>query len=442
MQTTRLVLFIIPAILSASSCNSSELEREKIAGELEQSLSIDLLNAWYPITLDTVYGGFLNDFTFDWRFSGRQDKMIVTQTRHVWTTSQAAMMFDHDMYRHIARHGFEFLRDTMWDETYGGFYTHRNREGNPIPGTEQDYKTAYGNAFGIYSLAAYYKMSGNADALDLAIKTFLWLDTYSRDPEFGGYADRMMRDGSWLYDRYLKDQNSSIHLLEAFTELYQVWPDNLLRKRLLEMLILIRDTLINENGYLTLFFERDWQPVSFRDSSASFREANYFYDHISFGHDVETAYLMLEASHALGLTGDLRTLNVAKKIVDHALDNGWDRENGAFYYQGYYFTDSDTLTIINNKKVWWVQAEGLNTLLLMSELFPEVKRYYQSFKTLWEYTKEYLIDHEYGGWYMEGLDQSPEARTAPKASIWKVNYHTARALINCIKMLRSEFEMF
>ena len=424
-------------------------ENQKIIREMENSLKNELLNAWYPTTIDTEYGGFLSDFTYDWQPKGPQNKFLVYQARHVWTTSKAAIFFNDDNYRKIAEHGYHFLRDKMWDSRYGGFFTLRSRQGKKIQGGYGDDKSAYGNAFAIYALATYYAMSGDSSALNLAQKTFIWLEQHSHDPEYKGYFDRMKQDGSWysktdskldprrLIGAGLKDQNSSIHLLEAFTELYRVWPDSLLRERLLEMLNLIRDTITTEKGYLILFFERDWTPLSFRDSSQAVREANYYFDHVSFGHDVETAYLMLEATRALGIKSDPKILTIAKKMVDHALANGWDDETGGFYYQGYYFDNSDSVSIINEEKEWWVQDEGLNALLLMAKLFPEEKKYYVAFEKQWAYINKYLIDHEHGGWYMDGLDKSPGKQKAPKAHNWKANYHDVRALMNCIKMLRT-----
>ena len=440
-----LLMFIAPEGVAA--------DNQKTIAELEKSLKDELLKVWYPLAIDTTDGGFLCDFTHDWQPQGRQNKMIVTQSRHVWTTSQAAVFFNDPGYRKIAEHGFHFLRDKMWDATYGGFYMLRDRKGEAASGGYGDGKTAYGNAFAIYALAAYYAMSGDTSALHLAQKTFLWLDRHSRDPEYRGCFDRLSRDGSWLSPRTSgsaagevaaagwKDQNSSIHLLEAFTELYRVWPDSLLRARIEEMLALIRDSITHQKGYLILYLHRDWTPVSFRDSSTAVREANYLYDHVSFGHDVETGYLMLEASHALGLKSDAQTLTVARRMVDHALANGWDKDNGGFYERGYYHANSDTIRIISNVKTWWVQAEGLNGLLLMANLFPEDKKYAQAFGMQWEYMKKFLIDHEHGGWYKEGLDNSPEQRTGPKGFDWKVNYHESRALMNCIKMLKSEHDL-
>jgi len=416
-------------------------ESQTLIDEMERSLKTELLDVWYPLSLDTVYGGFLSNLSYDWRPEERQYKMIVTQTRHVWTSSVAAMYYNDDKYRRIAEHGVRFLKEKMWDQRYGGFYMLMNREGNPEKGSGLAEKSAYGNAFAIYALATYYQMSGDTTALQLAQKTFRWLEEHNYDTEYGGYFDRQLRDGSLPADFRWKVQNSSIHLMEAFTALYIVWPDSLLHQRLLEMLTLTRDTITSEKGYLVLYFQSDLTPISFRDSSAAVRAANVQFDHVSFGHDVETAYLMLEAAHALGLGHDSKTLAVAKKMVDHALANGWDMEKGGFFYEGYYFNDSDTITIINERKEWWVQAEGLNALLLMAKLFPEEKKYYNDFKKQWEYINKYLIDHEHGGWYRQGLDKSPEQLKVPKASVWKINYHNVRALMNCIKMLKSEHEL-
>lgn len=41
----------------------------------------------------------------------------------------------------------------------------------------------------------------------------------------------------------------------------------------------------------------------------------------------------------------------------------------------------DTITILLDSKNWWAQAEGMNTLLLMSDRFPkDPMQYYQKFQ--------------------------------------------------------------
>jgi mannobiose 2-epimerase len=235
-----------------------------------------------------------------------------------------------------------------------------------------------------------------------------------------------------------KDQNSSIHLLEAFTALYKVWPNGLLAQRLNELLGLIRDTITTENGYMRLFFEKDWKPASYQYNTPEIIAEHYYLDHVSFGHDVETAYLMLEASHALGGEADERTLEKGKIMVDHALRTGWDSANGGFYDGGYYYADAETLTVVNTDKNWWTQAEGLNTLLMMSYYFPNDPMDYRGhFNQLWKYTNTNLMDPEYGGWYEWGTDMRPDAKEGLKGHIWKATYHDYRALLNCKKRLEA-----
>jgi N-acyl-D-glucosamine 2-epimerase len=295
----------------------------------------------------------------------------------------------------------------------------------------------------MYALAAYYKASGDKEALELAKKAFHWLEQHSHDPVHKGYFQHLQRNGepvtrpanaSSFSDLGYKDQNSSIHLLEAFTALYEVWKDPLLKERLREMLVLIRDTITSSKGYLQLFFQPDWTPVSFRDSSEAVIKTHKYLDHVSFGHDVETAYLILEASHVLGLKLDL---TVPKRMVDHALLNGWDSTLGGFYDEGYYFKNKTGITILKDSKNWWAQAEGLNTLLIMADLFPkDSMRYYERFKQQWNYIDTYIIDHEYGDWFEEGLDKEPQRKTALKGHIWKATYHQFRALSNCMQRLQ------
>ena len=412
--------------------------------EMRLAAKEGLLDKYYPRNIDTMYGGYLSTFSYDLKPVGPQDKMIVTQARHVWSTAKAALFYKDSSYIALSRHGFRFLRDKMWDVSYGGFYTLVARDGT----VKSKIKEAYGNAFGIYALSAYYGASGDTGALGLAQRAFLWLEKHSHDPVKKGYFQHLERDGTPVIrttdmdsraETGYKDQNSSIHLLEAFTELYHVWPDPLVRGRLEEMLVLVRDKLVTSRGYLQLYFSPDWRPVTYRDSSEEVVLRHRFLDHVSFGHDVETAYLMQEASEALGLKGDKATLATGKKMVDHALRNGWDSVLGGFYDEGYYFRDKPGCTIINKSKNWWAQAEGLNTLLIFSKLYPDAPMHYrQKFRQLWQYVQTYLIDHEHGDWYEEGLDNEPQRKTALKAHIWKATYHNFRALSNCIRQLSGE----
>ncbi|MGI4749284.1 MAG: AGE family epimerase/isomerase [Janthinobacterium lividum] len=438
-------ILMLTAFHQSSFAQSEANTRLKIAAEMKNSMVNELLKPWYPRSIDTANGGFISAFTYDFKQAPNQDKMIVTQSRHIWSTSKAAELFPMvTYYKTGAKQGFEFLKNVLWDKTYGGFYTFTDKKGIPKQGSFA-LKEAYGNSFAIYALAAYYQSSGDTSALNLAIKEFHWLEKHSHDPVYKGYFQHMERNGTPIKrtantpsnaELGYKDQNTSIHLLESFTELYQVWPDPLLKERLQEMLLLTRDKITNEKGNLVLFFQPDWTPVSYRDSSESVILKHRGLDHVSFGHNVETAYLMLEASHVLGWKNDTTTLRVGKKMLDDALANGWDNKVGGFYDEGYYFKDKTGITIIADTKNWWAQAEGMNTLLLMADLYPnDPHQYFEKFKQLWDYTQTYLIDHEHGDWYQGGLDKQPQYKTALKGQIWKGTYHNFRALMNCIRQL-------
>jgi mannobiose 2-epimerase len=196
--------------------------------------------------------------------------------------------------------------------------------------------------------------------------------------------------------------------------------------------------MVSKEGSLRLFFHPDWTPVSFRESPDNVRKENFGLDHVSFGHDYETAFLMLEASHALGLKNDTKTLSVAKKMLDHALRYGFDESVGGFYDGGYYFKGESKCTIIKDTKNWWAQAEGLNALLLFSKIYPQEKKYHDYFLKQWTYVKTYIIDLKNGDWFEGGLDKEPHFATGPKSHIWKCTYHTGRALMNCIDLLSEE----
>ncbi len=443
---------ILAACQQTSEINTSENEpASSQLDEVNDELVQKLLKAWYPRTLDKQMGGFLTNFSHDWQPLDQQNKMIVTQARHLWTLSKAAAIFpDEPMYANAARHAYEFLGTNMWDEDNGGFYWLVNRQGEPVlDGSTNAVKRVYGHAFGIYALAAYYAMSGEQAALEDAQQAFHWLDAHAHDSELGGYFPTLNQKGqridSSMFIReypmatyFYKDQNTSIHVLEALTELYHVWPDEVLEARLKEMFHLVRDTLVSEDGYLRLFFYDDWTPVSYRDSTQEVREANYAIDHVSFGHDIETAYLLLEASEALEEYQYAETLEKAKQMVDHTLRWGFDPQKSGIYDRGYYVPGTDSVEIIHDHKNWWSQSEGLNSLYMFSTFYPDESKYREEFDRLWEYTQNYVIDHKHGGWYPDGLDTHPEAATLQKASPWKGNYHNARALMNLRRMMTQE----
>ncbi len=170
----------------------------------------------------------------------------------------------------------------------------------------------------------------------MARDAFDWLVQHAHDPKHGGYFEAIRRDGtpilSWQAgapqwqrsDRLgvyygFKSMNSHIHLLEALTELAKVDKRPIVHERLRETFLVVRDHIAVEPGALNLYLTPDWRAIPAHDS---------------FGHDVETAYLLVEAARELKLPDDPRTWQVARLLVDHALEWGWDEQYGGFYDKG------------------------------------------------------------------------------------------------------------
>jgi mannobiose 2-epimerase len=442
------LLAILPLLLT-SCLSRPNMKRQKLASRMEKSLFGDLIDHWYPLDVDTVYGGFISDLDYDWAVSdGPQFKALVQQARHIWATSFLYQAYPgREEFLGYAAQGFRFLKGRMWDPEYGGFFTFCERDGVPREEAIND-KRIYGQAFAVYGLSRYYMASRDTEALDLARKAFLWMETHAHDPENRGYFELLKRDGSplavgntegtGLWDARaagLKDYNSSIHLMEALTELYRVWPDSLVRARLEEMFFLIRDTFVHPGGYLQLYFYPDWTLVPEEDMDNPFGVNYWFSQHFSYGHDVETAYLLLETAGVLGWGDDEMTRQIAKQLVDHSLESGWDQTVGGFFDAGK--QSGSEITILNHHKSWWGQAEGMNALLLMALLYPDDPNdYYGKFLKSWKYISTCLIDKQHGGWYNYGLDTFPENAEQQKSHIWKTTYHNTRAMVHCIRMLR------
>ena len=172
---------VLPVItVPAQEQNPSKKERLQLAGEMDKSIRTELLNKWYPQSVDSLYGGFLSTFSYNFTPTGPQDKMIVSQARHVWSNAVASQIYPESAYyKSSARQGFLFLQNVMWDKVNGGFFTLVDRKGNVKDSTQ---KVSYGNAFGIYASARWYMASGDTTALNLAKKCFWWLEKHAHDP--------------------------------------------------------------------------------------------------------------------------------------------------------------------------------------------------------------------------------------------------------------------
>jgi len=416
-------------VAGAAGGPPSRAEYRQLADEMDAHLR-RLLAAWYPRCVDRKGGGFLEEFGPDWSAKPGGGKFIVFQARMTWVAAEVAAYAPalRDEYLGYAKHGLEFLDTVLCDREYGGVHWKLGPGGGVRGGIESE-KHAYGLAFAVYAASAAYRRLNDPRALALAKDTFRWLDGHAHDDVSRGYIESLTRDGRPFpagAGRKLdgigtligcKSMNSHIHLLEAFTALYGVWPDPIVRRRLEELLWLVRDTIAVEPGCLNLFFTRDWRPLPAHDS---------------FGHDVETAYLLVEASAALGSPDDPATWRVARKLVDHALEWGFDEENGGFYDKGEAFAPAHDTT-----KIWWTQAEGLGALVVMEERYgADTSRYRDAVRKQWGFIRDHQIDPRDGSWHGSVARDGKLLGNEDKASPWQEIYHNARALMNSARTLK------
>jgi mannobiose 2-epimerase len=401
----------------------------KLADEVESVLRRDVLDAWFPRSIDEANGGFRSDFTREWKPARSGGKFSVFQGRMTWVAAQVVMRRPDlkDRFLPVVRHGLEFLDKVMWDKDYGGFFWQLDDDGAVTP-SYGDAKQLYGMSFCLYGAAAAFQATRDPKALELAERAFRWIDRHAHDAVNGGYFEQLTREGrvidagsgagrpSGVSYVGFKSMNTHIHLLESFAQLYEVWKDELLRKRLEELLVICRDRICVEPGVMNLFFTPDWRAIP---------------DHDSYGHDIETAYLMLEAEDVLGRGHDPKTERMAKMLVDHGYAYGWDRTTGGFCRHGTTFGQPE-----DRRKEWWMQFEGLNALLLMHEKYGrDTSTYFEAFQRQWQFIKDYQIDAEFHGVYeMIGPEGAPTV--SGKGRIWKAAYHDGRALLNVSERLR------
>jgi len=420
-----LILIAVTASMAAEPNPLIAGDAKRLIAELEQNLQEHILKPWFPRCVDKARGGFIQDYAEDWTESRDGNKTLVYQARLTWMAAQVALSKPElaKEYLEYSNHGLDFLADKMWDEKNGGFFWNVDANGKPT-GERKNEKHVYGISFGLYAASVNYKATKNLKALELAKKTFDWLEKHAADGEKNGYFEALTVSGTqasgegsdWIGTAYgYKSMNTHIHMLESLTAFYEVCPTAVVKSKLHSIYNIVHDKIcVNPEGVMHLYFHNDWTPVPDLDS---------------FGHDLETAYLLIEAAEALGLGIDRDPLPSA--LVKHALVMGWDETHGGFYDEGGTFRKA-----IVTDKVWWVQAEGLNAFSLMYAKQLKASKIWDVFLKQWEFIQKFQIDHKNGGWITSVSAEGVAKPGQSKSDQWKEPYHQGRAVLNVIERLK------
>lgn len=383
--------------------------------ELDFVVQNNILEYWVNHAIDTKNGGFVGHVAYNNIKDMNANKGIVLNSRILWSFSLAGRKLKKISFVTLAERAFNYINNFFIDNTHGGVYWELDCLGNPINKKKQ----IYAQAFTIYALTEYYKVSKKQEALDLAIEIFELIEKHSFDKENLGYIEAYTQDWKTLQDMRLstkdanleKTMNTHLHILEAYTNLYTVWPNVFLKQQQETLIKLFLIKFINKNNHLNLFFSNDW-----------ISQGNV----ISFGHDIECAWLLTEAAEAIGNKELItQTHKASIRMAERFINEGIDVDGGIINEVNTENGDVD------RDKHWWQHAEALVGLMNAYTISNDKKFVPHIFK-IWEFIKNNLIDYKNGEWFWKIDNKGMPDESREKIGFWKCPYHNSRA---CFEMI-------
>lgn len=388
--------------------------------ELNQELE-NILSFWKNFTIDEVNGGFVGKIDNDNHIDATAPKGSVLNARILWTFSASYNLKKDPEDLVLADRAFQYLRDYFIDPEFGGVYWMLDANGNPLDTKKQ----VYAVAFTIYALSEYFLASKVEQSKVLAIRLYNDLLAHSYDQQNGGYFEAFSRDWKELDDLRLSDKdanekktmNTHLHVLEAFTTLYRIWPDKQLKNNIISLIDNFTSHILNqETGNLILFLDEDWNPKS---------------KIISYGHDIEAAWLLLEAAEAVHdekLIDEIRILAVQMATVSQ---KGIDADGSLWY-------ESDPVhDHFIKEKHWWVQAEAMVGFFNAWQISGD-DTFLQTSLNNWAFVKSKIIDHQNREWFWGITETGKIMSNEDKVGPWKCPYHNSRACIELIRRIGVE----
>ena len=391
-----------------------------LANRIEDDLRRNVLPFWINRVVDRAGGTFFGALTNDLVVDPAAERGALLTTRILWTFAAAYRHYADPAYLAMADHAYADLLTRFHDPRHGGFYWSINADGSVL----RDRKQVYEQAFAIYALAEYHAATGRREPLDLAVTAFRLIEQHAREPRHGGYLEAFARDWSPIADLRLsavdlnepKSQNTHLHIMEAYTNLLRVWPDPALRRAQTELLGIMLDRIVDpRTSHLGLFFAEDWTLRS---------------DRISYGHDIEAAWLLTQAAEVLGNSSLMARIHpLAVRIADVTLAEGIDAD-GAVVNEG-----SPTGYTDSNKE-WWQQSEAVIGFLNAYQLSGE-PRFLTAAGRTWAFIETRLIDRQHGEWFRGVTRDGRILAGELKVSFWKCPYHNGRLGLEAVTRLRA-----
>jgi len=383
--------------------------------EVAKELQENILSFWINRMQDDVNGGFYGTIDGDGVLIPDAPKGAVMHARILWTFSAAYRLLGKDEYLAMAVRAKDYLLKQFYDHQYGGIYWSLNADGTPLDTKKQFYALG----FAIYGLSEFHRATGDAEALQYAIKLFEDIERYSYQPEANGYLEATDRQWQPISDVRLSDKdenekmtmNTHLHILEPYTNLYRVWKDDRLKQQLVNLITIFRDKIKSqETHHLGLFFDENMQEKS---------KGTY-----SYGHDIEASWLLLEAALEINDPALIDKVKTEAKEICKAALEGY-MPDGSLIYEHH----SDGR--LDEDRHWWVQAETVVGLYYQYVYYQDESALDLAIKT-WEYIKTHLVDTEKGEWYWSIRADGSINTKDDKAGFWKCPYHNGRMAMEVI----------
>lgn len=384
-----------------------------MATEMKEHLANGIVPFWQNLK-DEEYGGFYGFMGQDLVVDKKAVKGCILNSRILWFFSNAAMALKDKALLKDAEHAYRFMKDFCLDKEYGGVYWSVSYDGVP----EDTTKHIYNQAFAVYALSSYYDASGDKEALQTAFDLFSVIEEKGFDE--GGYKEALDRSFAPAENDKLSENgvmadrtmNTLLHVFEAYTELYRVSKDERVKNKLLWILETFRNKIYN--------------PVLHRQEVFFDNDMNSIIDLHSYGHDIETSWLL---DRGLNVLGDKAYAAEWAPIVADLV---------AEVYRAAYYNDSLSNEcergVVDKKRVWWVQAEAVVGFYNQYQKTPEHKEYLEASEHIWEFIKKYMIDKREGSeWFMHVSDTGVPEADKPIVEPWKCPYHNGRM---CMEMMR------
>jgi mannobiose 2-epimerase len=392
------------------------MDTQRLKLSVEQELQ-SILSFWIDNSLDSKNGGFIGKLDGQGNVHADAVKGGVLNARILWTFSKAYNQTQNPEYLKIADRAYSYILNHFIDKEHGGTFWSLNADGSVLDGRKQIYSLA----FSLYGLSEYYLAGQNTEALNFSIDLFKTIEEKSFDSLHNGYWEAFTQDWKKLEDVRLsekerndpKTMNTHLHIIEAYVNLYRVWPDQNLKNAIYNLLEIFELKILNEElSHLNLFFDAKWRPQSFA---------------ISYGHDIEASWLLYEAAEVLK---DSELINKWSKIAIKIAEGSLEGLNpdGSLNHE----FDPST-NHLDSHREWWVSAEAMVGFANVYHISKDEK-YLKLVFGFWEFIQNHLIDNQNGEWFW-GVFDDYSKMDEDKIGFWKCPYHNARACIEIVNRL-------